>query len=270
MDDGASSSTSNGYLSYSTGRGKKRRARSITNVRYGVQKNRRYGNAYLPRETKYVDGYKDATQLHELTGNDDTWATTELNPQNVGGAYGCLPVPRQGTNYSDRDGRRIVIKSVRISGTIVFAARDAITAGSTGDNYVRLCIVLNSRTCGAELAPATVLGPGIGSDGMASLLADASINAFSNPDGWGQYKIVKEKYIRRPERPYFYDGTDGALSSVAVPFKMTVKCNTMVNFDSSTGAVGSVVDNCYSLIGAVGPGDANATISYVARTAFQG
>jgi len=266
FDDAAVAASSG----YSNGRGKKRRQFRVMGVRPGIQKNRRYGQAYLPRETKYVDGYKDLTAIHELSANDDTWADTEMNPIQQTSPYGCMPVPRQGTNYSDRDGRRIVIKSIRVSGTIQFDPTNGMTSGSTEDNYVRLVMVLNTRTCGTELSGENVLGPGIGSDGQASLTGDAAINAFSNPDGWGQFKIVKDKYIRRPERPAFNDGTDGAISSVTVPFKISVKCNTIVNFDASTGAVGSIVDNSYSLLAGCGPHTNDCKITYVARTAFQG
>lgn len=64
-------------------------------------------------EIKYVDGYLDNLTLQALSANDATWASCEANPRQQTAVYGCLPVPRQGTNYADRDGRKIFVKKLR-------------------------------------------------------------------------------------------------------------------------------------------------------------
>ena len=77
------------------------------------------GGVMIGQECKYVDGYLDTTSLVQLETNDQTWAGCELNPRQQTAVYGCLPVPRQGDNYSDRDGRKIYVKNIKIHGVMV-------------------------------------------------------------------------------------------------------------------------------------------------------
>jgi len=81
-------------------------------------------------EHKYVDGYKAVTAIHELATTNDTWADCELNPVNAAGAIGCLPVPKQGDDFADRDGRKILIKKIVIRGIINWPAANTVTAGA--------------------------------------------------------------------------------------------------------------------------------------------
>ena len=114
-------------------------------------------------ERKYVDGYLDLTNFHELGTNDDTWADCELNPRQQTSVYGCLPVPRQGTGYGDRSGRKIVIKKIVIRGIINWTGADTITATSKRYPIVRLLVVKDTKTNGAEMAAEDCIGPGLGS-----------------------------------------------------------------------------------------------------------
>lgn len=220
-------------------------------------------------ETKYVDGYLDSTAVHDLGTNDNTWADCELNPRQQTAVYGCLPVPQQGTNYSDRDGRKIFIKNIKIRGTVWFKGINNMTAAQD-QAYVRLVVVKDTRTNGVALSAEDVLGPGLGSDGNAALTADAAVNAMTNPDGWGRYKIMKDKFIRAPPQSCFQDGTNGEMQGFYMPFKMTIRCNCYVNFDATTGAVGSIIDNSFHLLAGASAGFNDINVSYLARTAFVG
>lgn len=220
-------------------------------------------------EIKYVDGYLDATALHSVVTNDDTWADCELNPRQVTAVYGCLPVPRQGTNYADRDGRKIFVKKIKIRGIVQFDGADALT-GAVTRSFCRLVVVKDTNTNGVALSAENVLGAGLGSDGNSSLLADTSIMAMTNPDGWSRYQIMKDKIIRPPPTQAFNDGTDGALNFIEVPFKMNITCNCYMNFNASTGAIGSIIDNSFHLIAASNEVTLNTNVSYIARTSFIG
>ncbi len=222
-------------------------------------------------ETKYVDGYLDATTIHELANNDDTWADTEVNPRQVSAVYGCLPVPRQGTNYADRDGRRIYIKKITINGSVTWPTNDTLTAG-VGLAPVRLVVVKDTRTNGTEVSGENVIGPGLGSDGAAALTSDAQLYVGSNPDGWGRYKIVESKIIRVPSSmTSYHDGTDAGLNGITVPFSFSVKANCSVQLNASTGAVGSIIDNSFHLLAACHVTTTTTpALSYVARTSFTG
>jgi hypothetical protein len=220
-------------------------------------------------EKKYVDGYLDSTNIVEVDDNDATWAGCELNPRQQTAVYGCLPVPRQGTNYADRDGRRIMIKSIRIWGFVSWSSENALGAAATPGAPVRLLLVQDKNTCGAELSAENVIGPGLGSDGQATLSGDSALMLPTNPDGWGRYIVKKQLMIDCPQKLAYQDGTDGAIPGWKVPFSMKIKVNTVVNFNASTGAVGSIIDNSFHLIGATG-GEPDTVISYYCRVSFIG
>lgn len=238
---------------------------------YGTQASALAAKLATATEQKYVDGYYDATALHELSNAaDDDWADCEANPRQQTAVYGCLPVPRQGDNYADRDGRRIYVKNIRIKGFIYWAEVDTLTAaGQTG--LVRIVVVKDSQTNGATLSAENVIGVGLGSDGQATLSGNGgAISLPSNPDGWGRYKIVYDKTFRAPAQPAFNDGTDGAIMAMRTPFKITIKCKCYQNFSSSTGAVGSVVDNSWHVLAAASDASGAPLLSYYARTSFVG
>lgn len=222
----------------------------------------------LATESKYVDGYLDDTALTSLNANDATWAGCEVNPRQSTAVYGCLPVPKQGDSYSSRDGRKIFIKNIRIKGILTWGLSDTVTA-ATYQSAARVVVVKDTRTNGVTLNAEDVLGPGEGSDGNASLNADAALMAFSKPNGWGRYKILKDQIFRLPPLTAFNDGTDGAINGYEMPFKFSIPVNDYVNFDDAAGAIASIVDNSYHVLAATN-GAANVTISYVCRTAFLG
>ena len=227
------------------------------------------GGAAVRPETKYVDGYLDSTAVHVLSNNDDTWADCELNPRQQASVYGCLPVPRQGTNCSDRDGRKIFVKNIKIRGRLQFTGADTVTTNQV-QGFVRLIVVKDTTTCNATLSAENVIGPGLGSDGAAALTGDSAIMSMTDPDGWGRYKILADRIYKIAPQSTFSDGTDGTMNDYYMPFKITVKVNCYINFSGSTGVIGDVVDNSIHLIGASSTSTNGVNISYVARTAFIG
>ncbi len=224
-------------------------------------------------ETKYVDGYLDQIVVKLMsTSADSDWTGTEFNPRNLAGVYGCLPVPRTGTNFADRDGRQIYQKTIRINGEIKFTGVDG-TATPASLGMVRILIVKDTRTAG-ELSGENVIGAGLGSDGDPTLSGNGGgLNLFTNPDGWGRYKIMADKMIRCPALPAYGDGiaATGNYSSMRVPFSFKIKCNCNVNFVSGgVGAVGSIVDNSFHVLAAANDVTGDPEITYYARTSFTG
>jgi len=222
-------------------------------------------------ESKYVDGYKDQTDLHDLQNStDDTWADTEFNPRQQTAVYGCLPVPRQGTNYADRDGRKIFVKTIRIKGLIVWEA--GADLASHVISPVRVVIVKDTRTNGTELSGENVIGAGLGSDGMATLSGNGgAICLPTNPDGWGRYKILYDNTFMPPVQPQSGDSTNLDVAGYQMPFDIVVRPKCYINFDASTGAIGSIIDNSFHVLAAtVGSGTVNAGMRYYARTVFVG
>lgn len=220
-------------------------------------------------ECKYVDAYKDLTTVNSLVNNDDDWAATEINPGNqTDGAIGCLPVPRQGDGLADRDGRKIFVKWIQIKGILKVANSGSSAVGDYG--CVRLVVIKDMHTNGVAMDAENALGPGVGADGQATLLADCATYAMTAPQGWGRYKIMKEKIVRIQIPQNYYNAAVNR-DGFTVPFKMKVKANCYVNFSAAAGEVESIIDNSFHLCAA---SDSYQTpvvqISYIARTAFYG
>lgn len=92
----------------------------------------------------------------------------------------CVPVP--GTDYTNRIGRKIGIKSVYIRGIVgLSAALTTITTGVTAQGQLlRLIIFVDMQPNGA--APA-----------LADLLNNATANAQLNPNNRDRFRVIKDK-----------------------------------------------------------------------------
>jgi len=216
----------------------------------------------------YVDGYLDTVAIHQLSNlADDTWADCELNPQQVTAVYGCMPVPRVGTGFADRNDRKIFLKTIKIRGRIKYPAVDALTAATTYGN-VRIIIVKDTQTNGVALSAENVIGPGNGSDGMATVSGNGGAMCFyTAPGGWSRYKIMKDVTFKTPITTSLHDGTDGAVNEINVPFKFNIKANCYVNFSGTTGAVDSIIDNSFHLLAGC-TGSTAPQLAYYVRTSF--
>lgn len=216
----------------------------------------------------YVDGYFDVVALHQLSNvADDTWADCELNPRQVTAVYGCMPVPRVGTGFADRNDRKIFMKNIKIRGRIKYPATDTLTAASQIAT-VRLLIVKDTQTNGVALSAENVIGVGNGSDGNATVSGDgAALSMYTSPGGWSRYKVFKDVTFKPPILTSIHDGTDAGLCEVSIPFKFNIKANCYVNFSGTTGAVDSVIDNSFHMIGACS-GSVAPLLTYYVRTSF--
>lgn len=222
-------------------------------------------------KVKYVDGFLNKTNIHELDDDlDDTWADTELNPRQVTAVYGCLPVPKVGDGYSNRDDRRIKILKIKLRGYIEWAEESGLTQAMMDGKFVRIVVVQDTRTGGAQCQAENVIGAGKGSDDNNTVSGiGGAINFFTNPNGWGRYKVLKDFIIKKRPNNAFYDGVDGNSNGNQVPFKCTIKPRCIVNFSGTTGAIGSIVDNSFHVFAACSVDRQVAPkMSYYARTTF--
>lgn len=225
----------------------------------------------VPQETKYVDGYRDNANIAPLSNTaDDDWSGTEVPLTNNTATYGCLPIPRIGDEYSDRDGRRIFIKSIRIKANIIWGGDDDISAPDT-TGLVRIIVVQDTQTNGAAMSAEDAIGTGQGSDGnKCTSGTGGAINLPSNPSGWGRFKILSDVVIEPPTRPAYGDSTSGDVLAMVRSYAVTVRPNCYVNFSAATGAIASVIDNSFHLLVATQTSTAMVSASWYARTAFVG
>lgn len=228
------------------------------------------GGAIGAAEAKYVDGHRALTTIADVSAHDATWAGTELNAQYGGAnsAYGCMPVPGMGDNYSSRDGRKIYVSKTVIRGHITWNGITAMTqAGTVGP--VRLIAIKDKRVSGTELSGENVISPGASSNANPEVSSESALMLFTNPDGWGRYQILKDRLFYPPTPSNWFDGTDGNQEAVSIPFKMTLPCNEYMQFKDSSQTIASLANISLNLIGARS-GATPVSIDYVARTYFKG
>lgn len=224
------------------------------------------------QETKYVDGTHIGT-VHALSSNNsDTWSATLADPSDITGAYGCMPVPKTGDGYYNRDGRKIFMKKIYIRGKLIWGFNDSVAASAMRHGIVRIVMLKDSRTNGATVSPPNIIGNGVGGDDLPLTSGvDNAINFPTNPDGWGRYTILKDKVYRPPTTAAYgdYNANTGNTISIELPFKMKIRCNCFVNFKGNSGRVADIVDNSFHMLAAASEGTV-VGISYYARTVFGG
>lgn len=226
----------------------------------------------LAEEIKYVDGWNNGENLKQMIISDsESWAGTEVNifDASASDLYGCLPVPATGDDYWSRDGRRIFLKTIRISGSLIWP--ENVYTDHTRNPFVRLILIKDKRTNGATLVPENVIGVGTTAGGFVPKTKHSAINLLSNPAGWGRYEILYDEYFVPQFRNSFWDGTNARKNAYAIPFKINVKPNCYVNFSGSAGEVKDVIDNSFHLLAASSRvSNAFVLISLQARTSFVG
>jgi len=202
-------------------------------------------------EYKYVDqDLSDAS----ITG---TWTGGEIDPA----AANCIGACVQGSGESQRDGSRIVVKSIQVSG---FVYRDQLSdqADARPGQLVQISLVMDKQSNGVQLNAEDVFstaGPDVPG---RRVVANSS-----------RFKVLKTWLISLHDTSA---GTDGAntqtLGGMTVPFSCYLKLNQVVNFVAGAGAgtVADMKDVSFHLIAAADGVVASDYISYSTRIRFIG
>jgi len=235
-------------------RGKLSRARSIglKNVRTG---------GLLGVETKYLDMAKTNTAI--VAPTDASGA--EYDPSS--GCTGCLSAPAQGDTASNREGFKIAMKSIQVTGSVnVNLQLGQGSADIMPEVYIAL--VLDTQTNGAQLNSEDVFtNPG----GVAYLAA----TPLRNMSYTERFKVLKIKKIRIPQASITYNGSQDTIVQNGGQFRfdMFKKLGGLpVKFTagSTTANVSGVVDNSLHIIAYCCDTTMGPTISYNARLRFVG
>lgn len=226
----------------------------------------RKGYSYVARtpgglmvtESKYFDTYKDVTAIQALT---TSWAASEQDPATLN----TLFAPQEGSDIDNRIGRKVSVYAIRIKGFIDLPKGVNLTSANTAEK-VRLVLVQDTQTNGAQLAGEDVLAaPGTSDGGLA-------LSTFINLANLGRFKILKDKSFSLSNPNMSWDGTNMEANSLARPFKMSVKFNkpVVVNFNNTNGGtVADIVDNSFHLICGKASSSLAPTISYQARICYK-
>jgi len=209
-------------------------------------------------EVKFYDTYKAETLVPSTT----TWASAEFNPA---AAVSSLNAIAQGDGPTNRDGNKIVVKSLFLQGLIRRAAAEDIVSPQT-DCQVFLAIVLDTQTNGVELNSEDVYS-------LAEANAYQIASPIRNMSNSTRFKVLATRVVNMDLGSYVSAVAGTAWGNVGKSqrFQIALKnLNLKVNFKTAvtTADVAGISDNGLFLI-------ANSTYSaayasYTCRLRFVG
>jgi len=190
----------------------------------------------------------------------------ELNPD--GTITGCLSAPAQGDGLPNRDGNKIMIKSILVQGVITIpVGQDQADQKTTPCIY--LAIVQDKQTSGATLNSEDVF---TNPAGVAVMAANPSRNInFSK-----RFKVLATwQYCFPPNINTVNDQATFTINTAGAHVNFTIgkkfKKFLPVQFNTGTTAnVTSVVDNSLHLVGFCSSTSYTPSISYNSRLRFIG
>ncbi len=194
-----------------------------------------------------------------LTSHDDG-AGYEHNPS----ATVCLNTVAQGDQETHRDGRKMSMKSITVSGNVEARALANQTV-MTSTPIVRIYLVMDTQTNGALLNSEDVFVNPSGSTITGTSL-------FRNLQYISRFKVLKQVYMEFPPQMVSYDGTNIEIGGAHKHFGMHVKlADIPVNFTGTTSSIANIVDNSLHVIAcAVDGTQLEIRMSYNARLRFVG
>lgn len=189
-------------------------------------------------EKKFLD-----TAWNSVTiGSSADGSGLELQPSTPASIL-CLNAPAIGDDESSRDGRRIVITDVWVSGSIFHTALTAqTTVPSNGGLWFAL--VLDTQCNGATIVSENVYeAPGTSAfESLPSPVRNLSNNK--------RYRILAMDRLEAPELTMAQDSaTTFAVGYERPPcVNMTWKGSIVTHFTGTTGVVGSIADNALHVL----------------------
>lgn len=207
-------------------------------------------------EKKYLDVYASSINIPAPTD----CAGGEMQPE--GGCTDCLSVPAQGDTEQQRDGKKIMMKSIFVEG-LIRAAVLQDQADVPGPPVTYVALVLDTQTNGSTIVSEQV---------FKSSNDTPFVNGYPlrNMDYTNRYRVLAHK-------TFVHDiicGTDGAntLSCATKPEVFTLAYNGEIpmTFSATTANVTSCTDNSLHIIAFASSTTPQCTISYNSRMRFVG
>lgn len=216
-----------------------------------AQQNKAIKNFAVRPETHVVNPVLSSVALTAVTTG--AFTTCELDPATPL----CLVAPVQGDDIVNRQGRKILIKSVFLRGYISVAAQADQTAQDTA-GIARVILYIDKNTNAAQLASTNVMTNG-------------GVNAFQAPGSYGRVRILKDKLIPLRLPMASFDGTNIEQGGYHIPWKIkhTFKKPLVCNFNATNGGtVADIIDNSLHVIGCTSSATLAPDIRYVGRVSF--
>jgi len=211
---------------------------------------------FLGLEKKFYD-----TGLILSTLSAPTGATSSVyNPS----ATSLISTPAQGDGELDRDGKRIVIKSVHINGVVLSANQKTQSVPPPGTT-VYVALVLDTQTNGAALTSELVFKNTIGQSGLATVPMRNLLYA-------NRFKILKSEQFNMDSESLSHFAVDSYSNNGQVlTFSWYLPMELPINFNAGTTAsVANVVDNSLHIIAFANNVIWQTQLAYNARIRFMG
>lgn len=210
---------------------------------------------FLGIETKFYD---TNYQLTAVANNADC-SGGEADPS----VTSMISTPAVGDTEQDRDGKRIVIKSVQISGVLRQAPQINQTALDDQPN-VFVAVVLDTQSNGAQLNSEDVYA---NLNNERATLAKPLRNLLYAQ----RFTVLKSECMQLPVPTSSYDGTNIEIGGTCTNFDWFIPLELPVNFTAGTTAsIANVVDNSIHVIAFSNTADPVVSLAYNARIRFQG
>lgn len=192
------------------------------------------------------------------TGNSivAAWAGAEADP-----AAGCLGVPTQGNGNSNRDGTKIVVKSLQVQGYLY----RGLASDQNDVRYpalVQVSLVMDTQSNGAQLNAEDVYVDTSPIVPARRVIANTS-----------RFKVLRTETFCIQDSIAFNDGAaTGSLSSNMYQFNWYVKMNQVMNFVNSAGGgtVADIKDVSFHVIAGGTTYSTTVTMDYNFRMRFIG
>ncbi len=239
------------------GRGQKRRRTGFikgTGTTFAARRRNIRTAGFLGIETKYHD-----TSLVARTMTAPTNATGgEADPATLN----TLFAPTQGTGAQNRDGRKVLIKSLQLKGTLeIPVAVNQTLLNRTA--VVFMAVVWDKQTNAAQLNSEDVFENQANDARVATSL-------LRGVERGSRFQILKTWTIDMPQVVATYDGTNMEKSGVHVSFETFLKLNIPVEYVANGGTIADVQDNSLHLIAFASNVDQGILLTYNCRTRFVG
>lgn len=220
------------------------------------------GALVMTPEKKYFDSELSLTS----TPNTTAWgAGNVLNPSATPVAsIDTLFCPKDGSGINQRIGRKVAVHKIKLRGTVQCAPQ-ADQTGSDAANMIRMMLVQNKQTNGAEMNASELMRDA----GLTS--ATSLFQSFQSTNNFGKFRVLKDKIITIQNPNMAYDGTNIEQQGLMKPWKMSVTFRkpVIVHFNSTNGGtVADIVDNSFNFVIQGLNANLATTFSYACRVVY--
>jgi len=216
--------------------------------------------AFLGVENKFFDSSRVSVALTAPTGAEGA----EVDPTTLD----CLNCPAQGDGPQSRDGRKIVMDSLIVSGNVRAISQAGQAAADTAP-IVHIYCVLDTQTNAATLNSEDVFTNPSGSAVLAT-------SVFHELENGKRFRTLAKRVLTFTPPPItgVAAGSTIEQSGETLPFEMFIPLKGMeVNFDKdqTTSVIAAIRDNSIHMIAYMATSAVPAvTLSYNARLRFRG